>query len=192
MDLEKIQSAIQQTKEELLNSFKTISETNAKNEEKIEELNTCVQKKDSEINQLNEQIKTLTEALEKVEKERKEAWDKIDILYEEEKQLKKQIADVEVQNKISKLNAALATYTDDEKDMAKEEIKQFEADPMKYEINSITDKILQEIGKKAKEKQKQEAEKRIAEQNSLNGLDIFAGLDQPKEQKPLENLDDIF
>lgn len=192
MDLEKIQSAIQQTKEELLNSFKTISETNAKNEEKIEELNTCVQKKDSEINQLNEQIKTLTEALEKVEKERKEAWDKIDILYEEEKQLKKQIADVEVQNKISKLNAALAAYTDDEKDMAKEEIKQFEADPMKYEINSITDKILQEIGKKAKEKQKQEAEKRIAEQNSLNGLDIFAGLDQPKEQKPLENLDDIF
>ena len=106
--------------------------------------------------------------------------------------MKKQIADVEVQNKISKLNAALAAYTDDEKDMAKEEIKQFEADPMKYEINSITDKILQEIGKKAKEKQKQEAEKRIAEQNSLNGLDIFAGLDQPKEQKPLENLDDIF
>lgn len=188
--LELINNNIQQTKNELLESIKTLSETNAKKEETIEELNACIQKKDMELNELNEQVSNLTEALGKVEKERQEAYDKIDILYKEEEILKKQIADVEVKNKIGELNSALSKFTDEEKEFAKEEIKAFEEDPTKFEINTITNKILQEIGKKAKEDF--EKAKTIAEQNSLKNIDIFAGLDEPKVKEPIENFDDIF
>ena len=188
--LDLINKNIQQTKNELLESIKTLSKTNAKKEQTIEELNTCIQKKDSELNELNDQVLKLTEALEQVKKERKEAYDKIDILYEEENVLKKQIADAEVKNKINELNSALSEFTDEEKAFAKEEINAFNEDPTKFEINSITNKILQEIGKRAKENFGQA--KKIAEQNSLNGADIFAGLEEPKAKKPIENFDDIF
>lgn len=60
------------------------------------------------------------------------------------------------------MNAAIAEYTDEEKAYAQAEIDAFNADPVATEINSVVDKILIGIGKKAKETAV------VAETNSAN------------------------
>ena len=73
------------------------------------------------------------------------------------------------------MNTALANFTDEQKEYAKAEIEAFNADPIKSEINSITAKIYEGIGKATIASEAEKA-KIIAEQNSKK-IDIFADVD---------------
>lgn len=152
----------------------TICETNSKNEElsaTIAELNETIVKKDETIAELNASSEELKVALEKAQEEYKEIWEKEEELYKEIKELKDQLAVAQAKERVGEMNSAIASFSDEEKEYAKEEIDAFKADPINCEINSIVNKIWEGIGKKAKE-----AEKVLAEQNAaLKEVDdIFA------------------
>lgn len=151
-----------------------ISETNSKNEElckTITELNEVIADKDNTIAELNAGSEELKVALEKAQEEYKEIWEKEEELYKEIKELKDQLAVAQAKERVGEMNSAIASFSDEEKEYAKEEIDAFKADPINCEINSIVNKIWEGIGKKAKE-----AEKVLAEQNAaLKEVDdIFA------------------
>jgi uncharacterized coiled-coil protein SlyX len=124
-----------------------IVEVNSKNadyEAKITELNGV-------ISETNASVEQLTAALKKAQEERDGYYTQLDASYKETEILKEEIAKAKVKEKVGELNAAISEFSDDEKAYAKEDIEAFNADPMKYEVNSVVDKILVEIGKKAKE-----------------------------------------
>jgi hypothetical protein len=83
------------------------------------------------------------------------------------------IAAEKAKARVGEMNAALADFTDEQKAVAKDEIAAFEADPMSVEINSIVEKILVHIGKRALEDGK--VAEQNAEQEKAKGdtLDIF-------------------
>lgn len=146
----------------------TITEVNSKNteyENQISELNSTVESKDAQIVELNASIEELQKALADIKAEQETWWAERDII-------EKELAEMRVAKRLSELNTALADFTDEQKDYAKAEIEAFNADPMAVEINSITDKIYAEMGKKAMADAK---EQKASEINSKNDetVDIY-------------------
>ena len=128
--------------------------------------------KDTTIAELNASSEELKTALEKAQEDYQEIWKKGDELYNEIKELKKQLAEAQAKERVGEMNSAIADFSDEEKEYAKAEIDAFTADPINCEINSVVNKIWECIGKKAKEDAKV-----IAEQNASNNIevdDIFA------------------
>ncbi len=142
-DIEKIVSAVS----EVCSKNKEIEAIIVEKDAKIAELNACVNEKEIEVNEVKATVETLQKALEDLKKEQETAWAERDLL-------EKEIAKYKVEARLSELNSALSEYSEEEKALAQTEIEAFKADPMISEITSITDKILVEIGKKAKEQAK--------------------------------------
>lgn len=96
-------------------------------------------------------------------------------LQSEVNSLKDTVAESEKKEKIGELNAAIASFTDEEKEYAKAEIEAFNADPITSEVNSVVAKIWEGVGKKAKT-DAEAAAAVVAEQNAskANLDDIFA------------------
>ena len=141
----------------------------AEYESKITELNEVVETKVTENTELNDKIEKLTKALADMEAERNTYYDKIGVI-------EKELAELKVEKRLAEMNSAIAEFTDEQKAFAEAEIKAFEADPIKSEINSITAKIYEEIGKAAVSATKKAEKNKIAEQNSKK-VDIFADID---------------
>ena len=137
-----------------------VNSKNAEYETKIAEQNSVI----SEINATVEQLRV---ALEQTQKERDDHYQKLEENWKEIDILNGEIAKAKVKEKVGELNAALSEYSEDEKAYAKEEIDAFNADPMNSEINAVVNKILIEVGKKAKE------EKKISETNSKKDKESF-------------------
>ena len=149
----------------------TISECNSKNEEfesKITELNSALEIKTNENNDLSDKIEKLQKAIQDMETEREG-------FYAERDALKKELGTLKAEKRLAEMNAALANFTDEQKEYAKAEIEAFNADPIKSEINSITAKIYEGIGKATIASETEKA-KVLAEQNSKK-IDIFADVD---------------
>ena len=149
----------------------TISECNSKNEEfesKITELNSALEVKTNEVNSLTEKVSELESSLATAKSE-------VEVISAEKNTLVDELNSVKVEQKKSELNTALAGFTDEQKEYAKAEIEAFNADPIKSEINSITSKIYEGIGKATIASETEKA-KVIAEQNSKK-IDIFADVD---------------
>lgn len=149
-----------------------IAECNNKSveyESKITELNEVVEAKVTENTELNDKIEKLTKALADMEAERNTYYDQIRVIETE-------LAELKVEKRLAEMNSAIAEFTDEQKAFAEAEIKAFEADPIKSEINSITAKIYEEIGKAAVSATKKADKNKIAEQNSKK-VDIFADID---------------
>jgi chromosome segregation ATPase len=152
-----------------------ISETNSKNDElskTISELNESIADKDKMIAELNASSDELKTALEKAQTDYQEVWKKEDELYNEINKLKDQLSEAQAKERVGEMNSAISQFTDEEKSYAKEEIENFEKDPINCEINSIVTKIWGEIGKKAKENEKIISEQNAASNNEAE--DIFA------------------
>lgn len=136
----------------------------------ISELNACIEKKDIEVSELKISVETLQKALEDLKKEQETIWEEKDLL-------EKEIAKIKVEKRLADLNTALGTFSDDEVKLVQAEIDTFKADPMTSEVNSITNKIYAEIGKKAKEQAK------VSEINSktqgITDADIFGDIYTP-------------
>lgn len=149
----------------------TISECNSKNEEfesKITELNSALEIKTNENNDLSDKIEKLQKAIQDMETEREG-------FYAERDALEKELGTLKAEKRLAEMNAALANFTDEQKEYAKAEIEAFNADPIKSEINSITAKIYEGIGKATIASETEKA-KVLAEQNSKK-IDIFADVD---------------
>lgn len=149
----------------------TISECNSKNEEfesRITELNSALETKTNENNELSDKVTKLEKALQDMNTQMETYWEERRIIEEE-------LASVKVEKRLAEMNAVLADFTDEQKEYAKAEIEAFNADPIKSEINSVTSKIYEGIGKATKASEAEKA-KMIAEQNSKR-IDIFADID---------------
>lgn len=149
----------------------TISECNSKNEEfesRITELNSALEIKTNENNDLSDKIEKLQKAIQDMETEREG-------FYAERDALERELGILKAEKRLAEMNAALANFTDEQKEYAKAEIEAFNADPIKSEINSITAKIYEGIGKATIASETEKA-KVLAEQNSKK-IDIFADVD---------------
>ena len=145
----------------------TISECNSKTEE-FESKITALEEKIEEINSLTEKVSALETALETAKADTESVSAEKNTLIEELNSVKSEQKKVE-------LNTALAEFTDEQKNYAKAEIEAFNADPIKSEINSVTSKIYEGIGKATIASEAEKA-KVLAEQNSKK-IDIFADVD---------------
>ena len=121
--------------------------------------------------------------LEAVESERNALDLKYQELWQEAEGLRVLISVEKAKARVGELNAALADYTDEQKEYAKDAIAAFEADPMNVEINSIVDKILAGIGKKAIEDAKVAEQNAAAQQEKDNAnFDIFEPVYEANEK----------
>ena len=102
------------------------------------------------------------------------------MLYAESELIKQKMAEAELQAKTGEMNTMLAQYEEDQIAVAKEDVDAFMADPLNttVEINAVENKILADIGRKAREATKQ-AEQVAAEQNAAKETieDIFSGVE---------------
>lgn len=146
----------------------TIVEVNSKNaeyESQISALNSTVDSKDAQIVELNASIENLQKALADMKAEQETWWTERELI-------EKQLAEMKVAKRLSELNTALADFTDEQKDYAKTEIEAFNADPMSVEINTITDKIYTEMGKKSMADAKAQKASEINSKNE-DPVDIY-------------------
>ena len=122
-----------------------VNETNSKNAEytnKLLEVNSALAEKDKKIVELNASVEQLQKALDDLKNEQESYWAERDIL-------EKELAAARVEKRLSEMNNALKDFSEEQLEFAKSEIEAFKQNPTEVEISSITDKIYQEIGKKA-------------------------------------------
>ena len=134
----------------------------------------CQTKVDAVIAEKNEIAASSAEiqaALDKVRAEYEALDKKYNELWAERETLNKALAEAKAKERIGELNKAINDFSEDERKYAEAEIKAFNDDPMSCEINTVVDKIWQEIGKNAKA-----TEKKVAEQNNDTVVveDIFS------------------
>ena len=175
--------------EEMKNFIKeVISEMNDKSqnyETKILELNSTIKTKDAEIAEKDERISELNASVEQIQAALTELEDSQKTWWEERDVLIKELAKAKVAEKIGEMNEALEKYSDEEKEVAKEDIEKLtneinacekvdELNKVTSEINSIVNKINSAIVDKQK---KALEDAKIAEQNEAKGndtIDIFS------------------
>lgn len=193
------------TIDEMKNSIKeVISELNDKSkdyEAKISELNSTIETKDAEIaekegtiSELNASVDTIKAALAKLEEDQKTWWDEREVLY-------KELAKAKVAEKLGEVNEALEKYSDEEKEVAKDDIEKLTGDinacekveelnNVASEINSIINKI---NGAIVDAQKKAEADAKIAEQNAqkeekIEVEDIFSEMCELEKDKEDEDV----
>ena len=125
----------------------------------------------AEKNEIIATSKQIQAALDAVTAERKALNEKYEQLWAETEALRKALGEAKARERIGEFNAAIAEFSETEKEYAKAEIEAFNADPMTSEINAVVNKIWEGIGKSAKADAKA-----VAEQNALESAkaeDIF-------------------
>ena len=147
-------------------------------EQKIVEANAAVEAAVLEKNELQATVDELRAAIEKWEAEYKELNQKYSELWDAKEALDKALGEAKAKELIGEMNAAIADFSDTEKEYAKAEIDAFTADPENVEINSVLSKIYEGIGKAAKA----DADKKVAEQNAAQAQveDIFSVVEAQK------------
>lgn len=152
--------------------------------QKVEELNGQVEAKDAEIVELN---KKCEDAEADVAKKDEELNSKVEELNATIAKQAEELNELKKANKIAELNQALAGYTDEQKDFAKDEIVAFNADPFSVEINSIVTKIDATAYRKIREGEKA---LEINSQKVNEFDDIMANVDPiVKDDKTIEDFD---
>ena len=133
--------------EEISSLESKVTELNAK----ITELNTQIEEKDKEIEELNRKC---NEANAEAAKKDEEVNSKVEELNSTIAEKDAELNKMKKANRVAELNQALSSFTDEEKNYAKEEIDAFNADPFSVEINQITTKIESTSYRKIREDQK--------------------------------------
>ena len=147
-----------------------VTETNAKNAEyeaKITELNQTIADKDSKIAELNASVEEVQSSLNAVSAEIEQKSNELDAAWEEKRALEVALGEAKAKERLGELNSAIAGFTEEQKNFAKDEIEKFNADPVNVEINTVIDAIYRGIGKQSVEKK----EESVVEINS--SADIY-------------------
>ena len=179
MNEAEIKALIEQTVSTYTNQIAEINQCKSDCESKIAELNQTVETVTNEKNEIVAESAKIQEALEACKADLKKKNEELDALWEERNALDKALGEAKAKERIGELNAAIAEFSDEEKAFAQAEIDAFNAAPVESEINSVVDKILIGIGKRARE---EAAAKVVAEQNAANDAsieDIFSAVEEP-------------
>ena len=155
-------------------------------DKKVADANAATDAAIVEKNELQATVDELHTAIEKWEADYKELNQKYSELWAAKEALDKALGEAKAKELIGEMNAAIANFSDSEKEYAKAEIEAFEADPENVEINSIVSKIYEGIGKTAKA----DEDKKVAEQNAAQSQveDIFSVV-EVKEASTPEDVD---
>lgn len=178
-----IKALVEQTVSTYTSHITEMNECKKECDEKIEELNKCLDKEKVEKNEAIANSEKIQTALDECKKELEEAYKKIDGLYEEMDALRDELGKAKAKERVGELNAAIADFTDAEREYAKAEIESFNADPITSEINSVVNKIWEGIGKKAKE------DAVVAEQNAAKNQTSIEDIFSAVETKPAADID---
>lgn len=170
-----IKALIEQVLSELNNSQNEINSIKEDCARQIAEANA---ERDAAISERNEVVassEALQSALDKCQADLEETYKKLDELYEERKALEDSLGEALARERVNEMNNAIANFTDEEREYAREQIDAFTANPMSVEINSIVDRIWIGIGQAAKSKEEQ----MVTEINSAEPKveDIFSGVE---------------
>ena len=172
-----------ESEEKQMDEIKTLLAELAAKVDKTAEQEKVIEQNASAYAELNASVEQLKATLEAVEAERNALDLKYQELWQEAEGLRVLISVEKAKARVGELNAALADYTDEQKEYAKDAIAAFEADPMNVEINSIVDKILAGIGKKAIEDAKVAEQNAAAQQEKDNAnFDIFEPVYEANDQ----------
>lgn len=169
-----IKALVSQAVEEMSNHTSEINQCKEDCAKQIAEANALVESATAEKNEAVTNAAKYEEALNECRNELSEAYLKIDNLYAEMEELRKNLAEAQAKERVGELNAQIQKFTEEERALAKEEIEAFNADPINSEINSVVDKIYAELGKQAKAKEAAN-EQMVAEQNAAHNVDDIFG-----------------
>lgn len=139
----------------------------------------------AEKNEIQANAAQIQAALDEARAELEKKYEEIDALHNELNTLHKALGEAKAKERLGEMNAAIAEFTDEEREYAKDEIAAFEADPINAEINSVVDKIWKGIGMKSK------AEAAVvSEQNDAHDTpeDIFSGVELLNDEKEDTNI----
>lgn len=154
----------------------TIVEVNSQNEEAIE----AKKKAEMELSEMKDKCEKAEADIEAKDAEMTKMQETIDEKEAAIKQLEAEVAKIKEQQKLDELEKALADFTDEEKEYAKDEIEAYKQDAINSDVAKIVDKIYAEVGKKAKAV---ESEAKVSEQNSANKeLDIYSDMTSSTEE----------
>lgn len=169
MNEQEIKAIIEQTVAQMSTHVAEMNQCKADCETKIAEAAEQVATVTAEKNELQASSEAIQKALDEAREELSEKYKEIDALYEELNELREELGKARAKERVGEMNAAIASFSDEEKAYAKDEIAAFEANPVESEINSVVNKIWEGIGKKAK------AESVVVETNSAIEIeDIFS------------------
>lgn len=178
-----IKALVEQTVTSMMNHTAEINQCKDDCEKQIAELNATLETVTAEKNEAIANSEKIQAALDECRKELEETYKKLDGLYEEMDALRDELGKAKAKERVGELNAAIAAFSDAEKEYAKAEIEAFNADPVASEINSVVNKIWEGIGKKAKE------DAIVAEQNAANQRTSVEDIFSAVETKPAADTD---
>lgn len=178
-----IKALVEQTVTSMMNHTAEINQCKDDCEKQIADLNATLETVTAEKNEAIANSEKIQAALDECRKELEETYKKLDGLYEEMDALRDELGKAKAKERVGELNAAIAAFTDAEKEYAKAEIEAFTADPIASEINSVVNKIWEGIGKKAKE------DAVVAEQNAANQRTSVEDIFSAVETKPAADTD---
>lgn len=179
-----IKALVEHTVATMTNHTSEINQCKANCDRQISELNATIETVTAEKNEAIANSEKIQAALDECIKERDEKCKELDQLWEEMKVLREELGKAKAKERVGELNAAIAAFTDAEKEYAKAEIEAFNANPVESEINSVVNKIWEGIGRKAKE------DAVVAEQNaakqSASIEDIFGAVESKTDDAAVD------
>lgn len=178
-----IKALVEQTVTSMMNHTAEINQCKDDCEKQIAELNATLETVTAEKNEAIANSEKIQAALDECRKELEETYKKLDGLYEEMDALRDELGKAKAKERVGELNAAIADFTDAEREYAKAEIEAFNANPITSEINSVVNKIWEGIGKKAKE------DAVVAEQNAAKNQTSIEDIFSAVETKPAADTD---
>ena len=150
MNEQEIKSIVEQTLSEMSTHVAEMNQCKADCEAQIAEANDKVASVIAEKNELQASADAIQKALDEAREELDKKYKEIDALYSELSELREELGKAKARERVGEMNAAIANFSDDEREYAKAEIEAFNANPIESEINSVVNKIWEGIGKKAK------------------------------------------
>lgn len=168
-----VNALVEQIVSKYTNQLDAIAQCKSDCENRISEMNCTVESVTNEKNELAGTVEQLQGALDKVRADYDELDKKYHELWKEREALEKALAEAQAKERIGEMNAAIASFSEEEIAYAKAEIDAFNADPIATEINSVVKKIYEGIGRTKKAADEQI----VFEQNSAAVEDIFSGVE---------------
>lgn len=170
-----IKAIVSQVVSEMNSSAEEITKMKTEYEQEISNLQAIIAENESCKNELNERIAELEAKISALNDANAALTSEKESASSEVNSLKEQLETVQKEKKIGELNSALGRFTEEQRGYASAEIEAFKAEPLTHEINSITEKIHAEIGKKYIE-----SVKAASEHTDDDVEDIFSEINSSK------------
>ena len=170
-----IKAIVSQVVSEMNSSAEEITKMKTEYEQEISQLREIIAEGENCKNELNARIAELESKISALNDANAALTSEKESASSEVNSLKEQLETVQKEKKIGELNSALGCFTEEQRGYASAEIEAFKAEPLTHEINSITEKIHAEIGKKYIE-----SVKAASEHTDDDVEDIFSEINSSK------------